>query len=131
MLPCQATATFSLVNRVATSPTDYGLAPMREAVVHVVPAQLLLEVQEGRAGIDKQVLQARHFGEILEVLRGECLAVGGMMRAASEDPGSRRDFEVRLWMPDGACDRQLRQRVLWLYRVNLVHDEPEAITHVD
>ena len=54
----------------------------------------------------------------------------GVVRAAGGDPRFGRGGQVRLGFPDGAGHRQLRQRLVRWYDVDLVDDQPEPVAEV-
>ncbi len=54
-----------------------------------------------------------------------------MVRAAAQNPGLRCGGQRRLGAPQGARDRQLRQRLRLLNRIHHVHQQAETVAHID
>ena len=54
-----------------------------------------------------------------------------MVRAAAQNPGLGRGGQRRLGTPQGARDRQLRQRLRLLNRIYHIHQQAETVAHID
>jgi len=61
-------------------------------IEHFIASALALEVTNCRFFIYMQTLDVCHFSEIFKMVRSDCHAKAGMMRAAGKYPGSRSSF---------------------------------------
>src|SRR5579863_1435933 len=95
----------STTARAATS----GAEPLREVIVDIVAAKILLQRRKGRLRSDQDQFDAGDGGEILEHLPSDAIAETRVMRPAGENPSGAGRLEVGLAFPDGASDRQLGQ----------------------
>src|SRR3712207_3692181 len=86
-------------NGSAWWPTRRVLQPSRQRVIHLVPAQFVLERSQLGAVVDAQELDASHGRELFQMLARQLQAKAGVMRAASVDPRRRCGLKIRLRRP--------------------------------
>src|SRR5450432_2903764 len=90
-----------------------GLRQARDQVViDLVVPQCLAEFFERRVCIDGEHLNAGDLGKVAQVLRGDGVAVDGVMRSAGMNPTCAGSLEIWAALPDRTRHGQLRQR-LW------------------
>src|SRR5271167_1995427 len=86
--------------RAATS----GAEPLREVMVDIVAAQILLQTRKSGLRPDHDQFDAGDGREIIEHLPGDAIAETGVMRPAGEYPGGACSLEVGLAFPRRASD---------------------------
>ena len=107
------------------------LQSLRPMVIHLVPAKFLLEFRELATLVDQHILDARHLGKVLHMLGSERHTEASVMRAASQNPGCRSDFEIGLGNPHSSRDRQFGQRLVGWDDIYGVDDQAEAVAKVN
>src|SRR5438445_12405360 len=68
------------------------LRPTRGLIEGVIPAQLLRDASDRCLGADRDQLDTRHLGKVLEVFATERRAQTGVMRTAGQEPGASGDL---------------------------------------
>src|SRR5439155_13293723 len=94
-------------------------------------AQLLRDASDRCLGADRDQLDTRHLGKVLEVFATERRAQTGVMRTAGQEPGASGDLQVGSGLPEGAGQREARQVGWRIHHVDLVEDQAEPFAQVE
>src|SRR5574344_515478 len=101
-----------------------------EHVIDLIVAEILLEVVGIGFLVDFHIFDAKHFCKIFPVFFRDVVGEGAMVSTSCQNPCTCTDFEGGLWNPQGGSHGQIRHG-FWLYALNLLRDETEAVAKVD